>query len=144
MKRHEALAPLSREHHESLILAQLLKSGAPVYTGLPVLLNEKVEYALAVYNDHIKDHFRKEELVLEKLKGLNEELDWLTAQIKEDHKQIAGYFDSMDAVIPAVELMNDAGVTLENHIRKEERVLFPLIQRLCNEPMLMEIQNLLK
>ena len=35
MKRHEALAPLSREHHGTLILAQLLKKGAPVYKGLP-------------------------------------------------------------------------------------------------------------
>ncbi|MBS1654586.1 MAG: hemerythrin domain-containing protein [Bacteroidetes bacterium] len=143
MKRHEALAPLSREHHESLILAQLLKINAPVYDGLPVLLNEKIEYALAVYNDHIKDHFKREEAILDKLNGLNEELDWLIAEIKEEHKTVTGYFNSMDAVIPDIELMNSTGVALEIHIRKEERLLFPLIQRICNEAMFREIENIL-
>lgn len=143
MKRHEALAPLSREHHESLILAQLLKINAPVYDGMPVLLNEKIEYALAVYNDHIKDHFKKEEAILDKLSGLNKELDWLIAEIKEEHKKVTGYFNSMDAVIPDIELMNSTGVALELHIRKEERLLFPLIQRICNEAMFREIENIL-
>jgi hemerythrin-like domain-containing protein len=144
MKRHEALAPLSREHHESLILAQLLKKDAPVYNGLPALLNEKIEYAQAVYNDHIKDHFKREEIVLEKIRGLDNKLDKLADEIKEEHRQVAAYFDSMGAVFPVIELMNAAGIALENHIRKEERVLFPLIQMICNESMLKEIENLLK
>jgi hypothetical protein len=35
MKRHEALIPLSRDHHGTLILARLLRSDAPPYKGLP-------------------------------------------------------------------------------------------------------------
>jgi len=34
MKRHEALAPFSREHHGALILAQVMKKGAPAYKGI--------------------------------------------------------------------------------------------------------------
>ena len=45
MKREEALAPLSREHHSTLILAQLLKKDAPVYHQLPAEPWDKAKYA---------------------------------------------------------------------------------------------------
>ena len=39
--------------------------------------------------------------------------------------------------------MNELAVKLEDHIRKEERVLFPLLQEQCNETVLAEIHELL-
>ena len=65
MKRHEALAPLSREHHEALILAQLLKKGVPAYKGLPTDTAGKISYARQLYADKLRRHFLDEEKILE-------------------------------------------------------------------------------
>lgn len=35
MERDESLAPLSREHHTTLLLAQLLRLEDPKYKGMP-------------------------------------------------------------------------------------------------------------
>ena len=67
MKRHEALAPLSREHHNTLMLAQLLKKDAPVYKGLPANVKDKAVYALQQFEEMIKDHFQQEEIIFEKI-----------------------------------------------------------------------------
>ena len=72
MKRHEALAPLSREHHSTLMLAQLLKKNAPVYKGLPTNAKDKAEYAFQQFETIIKNHFKQEEIILRKAKDLEE------------------------------------------------------------------------
>ena len=54
MKRHEALAPLSRDHHEALILSQLLKKDSPAYKGLPVTVEGKVNYAVGFFEKNLK------------------------------------------------------------------------------------------
>ena len=58
MKRHESLAPLSREHHEGLILAQLLKKGAPAYRGLPTDLAGKLSYAREMFERILEGRHR--------------------------------------------------------------------------------------
>ncbi len=65
MKRDESIAPLSRDHHSTLILAQLLKRNAPVYHGLPTTVVDKINYAQEQFNSSIQHHFELEERMLE-------------------------------------------------------------------------------
>ena len=81
MKRHEALAPLSREHHSALILAQLLKKDAPAYKGLPTALNEKTAYALQMFTATLQLHFTNEEEMLDKIRNVHIEIDKLSDEI---------------------------------------------------------------
>lgn len=139
MKRHEALAPLSREHHGTLILAQLLKNGAPLYKGLPDTDEGKAFYAEQQFKEIIKKHFQDEELVLQKVKHCNAAISSLGDEIINEHRQLAALFLSLNKTTGLADALDELGRMLEAHIRKEERVLFPLIQSHCSEEELQQV-----
>ena len=143
MKRVEAFAPLSRDHHGTLILAQLLKRNAPVFRGLPVNTLGKVAYAQQQFETHIKKHFQQEETILEMVKGCKEKIEVIAEEIKNEHQHLSLLFDSLNAARDIEQAMNTLAVKLEDHIRKEERILFPLLQQYCSEELLQEIHMLL-
>lgn len=139
MKRHDSLAPLSREHHPALLLAQLLKCDAPPYKGMPAEPVAKAAYAMNLFVSGLKIHFEKEELLLEKVNGLKKEIDRLSAEIIQEHRDLTDGFLSLETAKDLVNALDTLGRKLEQHIRKEERVLFPLIEQYCPGPLLTEI-----
>ncbi len=143
MKRHEAIAPLSRDHHGSLLLAQILKKNAPVYREMPDNAKDKVKYAQQQFERHIKKHFVQEETLLEFAKDSHTEINTLAAEIKTDHRELTALFQALETATDKESAMDTLGIALENHIRKEERTLFPLLQQHCSEEMLQKIHNLL-
>ena len=143
MKRAEALAPLSREHHGTLILVQLLKKNAPVYKELPTEPRDKAKYAQEQFEEHIKNHFHKEEVMLDKVKDCHAEVTVLAGEIKNEHQQLTALFASLSNTNDLVNTMDKLAVTLLEHIRKEERKLFPLLQQHCPAEQLQEIHELL-
>ncbi len=128
MKRHEALAPLSREHHDGLILAQLLKKNAPPYRGLPTDLPGKLGYAREVFCDILDKHFIQEEKVLHAISGKHQAIDEMTKEIIAEHNDLRKMFKKLGMYGRLEEDLDALGHALEAHIRKEERELFPLIQ----------------
>ena len=142
MKRHEALAALSREHHTALILCQLLKNSAPDYNGLPTEPSDKASYAINMFNTVLQPHFMKEELLLLKIRNCNIELDVLAEEISTEHEQLTAAFLSLVNETNLEQALNSLGEYLDKHIRKEERQLFPLIERHCSEKQLIEIKDL--
>ena len=143
MKRHEALAPLSRDHHGSLILAQLLKKGAPAYKGLPVDDAGKASYAIRQFEQHIKDHFQQEEEMLEMINTRHKEIERLGKEIRDEHVLLEALFYSLGNSASLQDTMDELGSKLDAHIRKEERELFPLLQQYCSENELQQIHHLL-
>ena len=144
MKRHEALIPLSRDHHGALILAKLIQKGAPAYKGLPTDIEGKAAYAVKFYHDELVTHFLSEEkMVLDKIKGINEKLDALSDEIFHEHRELGLLFELLPVSGKLEEHLDTLGYVLEKHIRKEERVLFPLVQESCSETLLTEIAQLL-
>ena len=143
MKRVEALAPLSREHHGTLILAQLLKKDAPVYNELPTEPWDKSKYAQEQFEAHIKNHFHKEEVMLDKVKDCHPEVTVLAGEIKNEHQQLVELFSSLTNSTDLVNTLDKLAVSLQDHIRKEERILFPLLQQHCSAEQLEEIHELL-
>jgi len=143
MKRLEAIAPLSREHHSSLLLAQLLKKNAPVYRDMPGNAADKAEYAIQQFEVHIKKHFLLEETMLDLAKSSNTEINILAAEIKKEHRELTALFQSLETSADTESTMDKLANALESHIRKEERHLFPLLQKHCSEEQLQMIHNLL-
>jgi len=143
MKRHSSLAPLSREHHQALILAQLLKKGSPVYKGLPTGIKEKAVYAFNFYQHDLVQHFKDEEILIGKIQGINPELDKMACEIIEDHRDLRQLFDQLNSSNDIATHLDRLGQSLEQHIRKEERIFFPMIQQYCDEQILNEIKALL-
>jgi len=144
MKRHESLAPLSREHHTALILAQILKKGAPAYKGLPTETAEKIMYAKNIFHSSLQEHFRKEELLIDKVGHFHPDIEKLGKEIYLEHAQLTRSFLNLGISADIEDSMDILGHTLEAHIRKEERILFPLIQEYCPENELANMSLLLQ
>lgn len=136
MKRHESLAPLSREHHGTLILAQLLKRNAPEYKGLPTDTEGKIKYAAGFYQQNLMQHFSKEEVMFEKVKHTNAAIEKLAEEIYAEHTVLRNKFLLLNTASDKETALDELGNMLEAHIRKEERVLFPLLQKHCSEELL--------
>lgn len=140
MKRHIYLVPLSREHHGALILARLLQKGAPAYTGLPTDTAGKAAYARSYYDKEIDKHFAAEERsLLIHAKGINAALDKQLDEMKREHQQLRLLFETIHDNKKQEDHLDELGHALENHIRMEERELFPLIQDTCNEEVMKQI-----
>ncbi len=143
MKRHEAIAPLSGDHHGTLILAQLMKKNAPMYNGLPGNTDGKALYTKEQFETHIRRHFQLEEAMPEKVKHIHPSIKILAEEIETEHRVLTGLFQSLAFTNEPVITLNELAVKPEEHIRKEEMVLFPLLQQQCSEPVLAEIHELL-
>ncbi|MEO7445782.1 MAG: hemerythrin domain-containing protein [Ferruginibacter sp.] len=143
MKTDVALAPLSREHHNTLILAQLLKKFAPVYKHLPTTAIDKATYAVVHFEAHLRKRFHKEEFMLNKVKDCHASVADLESEIKQEHLQLTKLFLSLCDTNDLAHTMDELAVCLQHHIRKEERVLFPLLQQYCSQAQLKEIYELL-
>ncbi|MBT8386178.1 MAG: hemerythrin domain-containing protein [Ignavibacteria bacterium] len=142
IKRHKALAPLSRDHHRGLILSQLIKKDAPEYKDLPKTTSEKVEYTISFYKSELVKHFTNEEEILyHAVKNKSNEIDVLFEEIISEHKKIQQLVVQLESGENKSDILNKLGVLLELHIRKEERSLFEKIQNLLSEEELMQLEK---
>ena len=145
MKRHPALHPLSHDHHQGLILAQQLKKGAPQYKGMPATLEEKKNYTISFYNNELKKHFDDEEKILFPfVKDRSPEIDVMVNEIIDEHRQMENLVNEIQETNDLENVLNELGWLLEKHIRKEERELFPEIERILTEGELSELKTKLK
>lgn len=141
MKRHPSLAHLSREHHGALILARLLQMNAPAYKSLPTDTYGKAGYAFQFYEKELVKHFEAEEKALTLVKGISLALDQWLPIISNEHKALHVLFQTIKDNDNLQAHLDTLGKTLEIHIRKEERELFPLIEETCTEEVLMAIDK---
>jgi iron-sulfur cluster repair protein YtfE (RIC family) len=143
MKRHPALAHLSRDHHPALILAQLLKRNAPAYKGLPTDIEGKVQYAVQFYEGELLKHFEEEEKMMDILTGIEPAMDEMIREIREEHIQLRKLFGGLTNNADTAAALDELGTSLDNHIRKEERQFFPLVEKNCDDETMAAIEKLL-
>ena len=145
MKRHPALHPLSHDHHQGLILAQQLKKNAPQYKGMPSTLEGKKEYTQSFYKTELAKHFENEEKILFPfVKNKNKDIDKLIIEIISEHRKMESLIYEMEKTNQLENVLDELGWLLEKHIRKEERVLFPAIEKILTEGQLSELKTKLK
>ncbi|RYY82673.1 MAG: hemerythrin domain-containing protein [Chitinophagaceae bacterium] len=116
LKRSLPLQPLSREHHEGLLLAWKIRQGL----GKGVAMARVAEYVLWFWSAELEDHFRREEAAFLPLLGTAP----LVVRMQEEHVEIEGLLQVL-AQIPDEALLEDIAQKINDHIRFEERVLFP-------------------
>lgn len=146
IRRHPALAPLSRDHHVALQLARALITGGSQHlrAQLPEDPHALVAHVQKVFADEIEGHFVvEEESVLPAVHGRSAELDAECAEIRAEH-------DTMRVLVSELGRppLNDAelelrldqlGKVLEAHVRKEERTLYEHVQTTLDERELSEL-----
>lgn len=144
MKRHKSLVKLSRDHHNGLIAAQLMKKDAADYKGMPTDFEGKSEYIVEFYYNHLVPHFKEEESILFPfIQGKDAEINTLVNELKQEHIQIKMYIKAVEENKHDLSLLDELGNLLENHIRKEERILFQRIQEMFGENDLQRLNEIL-
>lgn len=123
MKRSEALAPLSRDHQHALYAALRLRRAHEA------TLRDAVEQFLRFFETEGRRHFEiEEQLLVPALPADDGEWSAGVARVLDDHEAIrAGAEElrtraSMKSAVALGERLND-------HVRFEERELFPLLER---------------
>jgi Hemerythrin HHE cation binding domain len=117
MKRSAALTPLSHDHQHALDAALRLRRAGDAAA---------VAHFRAFFEREGRRHFEIEErLVLPALPG--DDAQWAAgvARVLSDHAAIRAAAGSLDSIGAAREL----GQRLHDHVRFEERTLFPYLER---------------
>jgi hemerythrin-like domain-containing protein len=124
VKRSDALAPLSRDHHQGLFVALQLKRAAPD------TWQEARAAFLGFFEVEGGRHFRVEEEVLLPAFARHGEPDEpALVRVLVDHVDLRRRAQDLARnAQPSVEELHELGARLERHIRHEERVLFPMIE----------------
>ena len=131
--RHPSLISLSHDHHHGLALAlrcrkqalgQLKPMGA---VGLRERANEILEFFAA----NLVAHFRAEEEVLfPYLRKAAPESAGMIDELLKDHDSMRRFMPKLQTGSGLAKVIFDLGDLLERHIRREERELFPLYEKL--------------
>ena len=124
MKRDPALASLSRDHHRALFVAQALRRATAETAG------EARTAFLTYWEHHGQAHFRLEEQVLlPSYAGYGDSHHPLVARVLCDHVEIRYRADRLAGEDPpTLDALHRLGLRLAEHVRLEERELFPLIE----------------
>ena len=142
MKRHPALYTISHDHHQGLILAQQLKKGTPQYKGMPSSLTAKKDYTLSFYRNELVKHFKDdEEILFPSVHKKNETIDKLIIEIISEHRKMENLVSELDKTAHLENILDELGVLLEKHIRKEERELFIEIEKILSDDELKTISK---
>ncbi|WP_187369458.1 hemerythrin domain-containing protein [Baekduia soli] len=122
MKRHPALAELSRDHHHALVVARDLRRATAVQTAAAA------RAFLTFWTTEGRDHFRVEEEILLPMYAVHGAPDHpAIVQMLIDHMLIRRDAELVARGASAPELRR-LGETLAAHVRLEERRVFPLVE----------------
>jgi len=125
LKRSVALASLSRDHHQALVVAQRLRRATDATAA------EAREAFLRYWASHGRVHFRlEEELLFPAYAGHGDPQDPLVLRALGEHAMIRHRAAALAATPSAApDALRQLGIELAAHVRLEEREVFPLIER---------------
>lgn len=121
MKRSAALTELSRDHHQALVVAQTMRRARDP--------REAAASFLTFWREDGQHHFRVEEEVLLPLWHYLGQVDPQAAQrMSSEHLSIRAGALALAAEPSSLERVQALAQQLVDHVRFEERELFPLIE----------------
>ncbi|OZU88065.1 hypothetical protein CIL03_13100 [Virgibacillus indicus] len=140
INRHESLKPLSRHHMIGLHVALKLKRAGTEDSRWSV--EEIKQDTKEFWDPDGQEHFREEEEILLPAYSLFADIEKqpeITEMLLEHVKIRAGMDEVLNTDTVNLAQMHKLGILLEAHIRKEERVVFPMIEKALPEEMLVEL-----
>lgn len=125
MKRTAALASLSRDHHQALVIAQQLRR-----SNQDTVTEARTAF-LTFWESHGSVHFDLEEhVLLPAFAAYGDPHHPLVARTLCDHVAIRQKANQLaQHANPTPESFQDLGAQLAAHVRMEERELFPLLEQ---------------
>ena len=146
MKRIKQLQNLSKEHHQSLTLAQ--KAIKTSDTQNPEAIAELCKEIVNDYPTTWKIHFQIEEDSIfqffpdSALENRNKEKEYsqinhLCHLLAQEHQAMNDYYEQMK--VGDYSILGEFGALLKKHTRTEERELFPLLEKNMSSEMLNKV-----
>jgi len=136
MKRNPNIKTLSFEHHDGLVMARKIEQSFK-NTDKP---EDMVAYVQDIYLGGLDHHFKQEEDSLFPALQKFKEAQLVLAQVEQEHKRFLELYKLICTNNENVYTHIRAfGKLLNDHIRYEERVFFPLVEELLTENELVKI-----
>lgn len=140
--RHKSLYPLSHHHHHALFMAlNLRRAGTEKSKRSAVEIKKELQ---DFWEPDGQEHFREEEEILLPAYAAHGSLD--RPEISEmliEHVKIRSLiYQITNMEEDYIPLMQELGQMLEAHIRKEERILFPMMEDAFPEEVLKKLAPL--
>ncbi|PIB37414.1 cation-binding protein [Reichenbachiella sp. 5M10] len=130
IKRHPSIQPVSRDHHQGLLLCWKIREG--LKKGVSV---ERIKaYVDWFWLHHLVPHFELEEKALFPILG-GEHVH--VVKVLADHTRLKTLFAAVDCKEEHLRMIQKE---LNDHIRFEERVLFNEIQAVASQEQLARIE----
>ena len=132
IRRNEYIKKLSKDHHAGLLFCWKIRQGLKHEVA-----TERIKrYASYFWSNHLAEHFKEEEAIL--FSPLEDEL---IQKALDDHKQIKYQLDELldDSTGDAKKGLMRLANLIDDHIRYEERKLFPHLEEVLTEKQLNEI-----
>ncbi len=123
MKRADQLAVLSREHHVALEVALRLRKATPADA------DAARERFLRFFDDEAREHFRaEEELLLPAFARYVAPDDQDIVRVLVEHVELRRRAGDLARGAVGLEDLHALGDLLHDHVRHEERTLFPRVE----------------
>lgn len=123
IKRDKNLVWLSRDHHEGLLIVWKIRQGI----SFSIPNNRITDFVLHAYTAHLEPHFiEEEELLFVKLPENEPQRLKAESEHAAIRKMVAALRPDAESTVADLEAFANL---LEAHIRFEERVLFPYIEK---------------
>ena len=122
IKRNVNIVKLSQDHHASLLFCWKIRQGIKYHIEFD-RLNDYVEY---FWGSHLQEHFKEEEKIL-----FASFIDENIERAIEEHQKIKELIRKLPSEIPDKrnELLSELAETVNQHVRFEERTLFPHLEK---------------
>jgi len=124
MKRDPALVDLSHDHHQALYTAMLMQRATA--TDLAEVRDDTLEFWAAQGSKHFRI---EEEVLLPAFAAAGDPREEAVVTVLVEHVWIRERMGRMAAGELDLADVHELGERLAAHVRHEERVLFPLIER---------------
>lgn len=128
IKRSEHIIQLSREHHFSLLFGWKIRKGVKK----EIEQERIIKYILFFWKTHLLPHFSEEDILFEHID------DELVQRAHAEHLELNTILESLSAAsfTQQASLIPLIANSVENHVRFEERELFPHLERAIPESQL--------
>jgi hemerythrin-like domain-containing protein len=132
IKRSKYILPLSREHHFTLLFSWKIRQGLKNNIDTDRI----IKYVDYFWQQHMREHFRQEEELL-----FNKIKDEFTMKAVADHEQIREMIQRLQVTVSKQTLLAELAEVVDDHVRFEERTLFPHLEKNIPEAVLQNIEK---
>ncbi|MFN8008034.1 MAG: hemerythrin domain-containing protein [Terriglobia bacterium] len=130
-KRHDSLIPLSREHHYGLMVSLRIHRGLEQHEEDADWLSQRASKAIRFFDSDLKSHFKTEEEIVFPAMSSIDEAKPVVEELIREHRELKRLVHDLGQARERqlAPLLREFADLLEAHIRKEERVLFPIYEQ---------------